>query len=94
MTRIGSITEATIIILPVKVFPFVFYDGMLKADYHKPTDTVDKINWDLYQKRAQMIFHTAWEMANREQMLVRIFQYPPEQDKNNTKKRLPETTAF
>ena len=44
----------------VKVFLFCFYDGMLKADYHKPTDTVDKINWDLYQKRAQMIFHTAW----------------------------------
>lgn len=53
-----------------------FYDGMLKADYHKPTDTVDKINWDLYQKRAQMIFHTAWEMANREQMLVRDLPIP------------------
>lgn len=48
-----------------------FYDGMLKADYHKPTDTVDKINWDLYEKRAQMIFHTAWEMANRDEMLKR-----------------------
>jgi len=48
-----------------------FYDGMLKADYHKPTDTVDKINWALYAKRAQMIFYTAWEMANRDGMLVR-----------------------
>jgi Zn-dependent M28 family amino/carboxypeptidase len=48
-----------------------FYDGMLKADYHKPTDTVDKINWDLYEKRARMIFHTAWEMANRDAMLKR-----------------------
>jgi Peptidase family M28/PA domain len=48
-----------------------FYDGMLKADYHKPTDTVDKINWDLFEKRARMIFHTAWEMANRNQMLQR-----------------------
>ena len=48
-----------------------FYDGMLKADYHKPTDTVDKITWDLYAKRVQMIFHTAWEMANREEMLKR-----------------------
>jgi Zn-dependent M28 family amino/carboxypeptidase len=48
-----------------------FYDGMLKSDYHKPTDTVDKIYWDLYAKRAQMIFYTAWEMANREAMLVR-----------------------
>ena len=48
-----------------------FYDGMLKADYHKPTDTVDKINWDLYEKRSRMIFHTAWEMANRNEMLKR-----------------------
>ena len=48
-----------------------FYDGMLKADYHKPTDTVDKINWDLYEKRVRMIFHTAWEIANRNDMLKR-----------------------
>jgi Zn-dependent M28 family amino/carboxypeptidase len=48
-----------------------FYDGMLQADYHKPTDTVDKINWDLYEKRVRMIFHTAWEMANRDNMLIR-----------------------
>ncbi|MEY2917717.1 MAG: hypothetical protein RIS73_1431 [Bacteroidota bacterium] len=48
-----------------------FYDGMLKADYHKPTDTVDKINWELYEKRVRMIFHTAWEIANRDAMLKR-----------------------
>jgi len=48
-----------------------FYDGMLKADYHKPTDTVDKINWDLYEKRARMIFYTAWDIANRDEMLKR-----------------------
>jgi hypothetical protein len=44
---------------------------MLLADYHKPTDTVDKINWELYEKRVRMIFHTAWEMANRDEMLKR-----------------------
>lgn len=48
-----------------------FYDGMLKADYHKPTDTVDKINFPLLAKRAQMIFYTAWEMANRNELLKR-----------------------
>lgn len=48
-----------------------FYDGMLKADYHKTTDTVDKINFELYEKRVRMIFHTAWEMANRNEMLKR-----------------------
>jgi Zn-dependent M28 family amino/carboxypeptidase len=48
-----------------------FYDGMLKADYHEPTDTIDKINWDLYEKRVRMIFHTAWEIANRDEQLKR-----------------------
>jgi len=48
-----------------------FYDGMLKADYHKPTDTVEKINWSLFEKRSRMIFYTAWEMANRNDMLKR-----------------------
>ena len=48
-----------------------FYDGMLKADYHRPTDDVEKINWPLLEKRARMVFHTAWEMANRNEMLKR-----------------------
>ncbi len=48
-----------------------FYDGMLKADYHQPTDDIEFINWSLFEKRAQMIFNTAWEMANREGMLIR-----------------------
>jgi hypothetical protein len=48
-----------------------FYDGMLKADYHKPTDTVDKINFELCEKRVRMIFYTAWEIANRDKMLNR-----------------------
>ena len=48
-----------------------FYDGMLKADYHQPSDTVDKINFDLMAKRAQLVFYTGWEMANRDNMLKR-----------------------
>jgi Peptidase family M28 len=55
-----------------KGVPIIFYyDGMLKADYHKATDTPDKINYPLLAKRAQLVFHTAWEMANREDMLKR-----------------------
>jgi Peptidase family M28/PA domain len=53
-----------------------FYDGMLKADYHKPTDTIDKINWALFEKRVLMIFHTAWEIANRDEMLKRDMPLP------------------
>ncbi len=48
-----------------------FYDGMLGADYHRPTDTVDKIQFGIMAKRAQLVFHTAWVMANREDMLKR-----------------------
>lgn len=48
-----------------------FYDGMLQADYHKPTDTVEKINFELMQKRTKLVFHTAWDMANRDNMLKR-----------------------
>jgi Zn-dependent M28 family amino/carboxypeptidase len=55
-----------------KGVPIIFYyDGMLKADYHKPSDTPDKINYPLLAKRAQLVFHTAWEMANRENLLKR-----------------------
>ena len=55
-----------------KGVPVIFYyDGMLGADYHKPTDTPDKINYELYRKRAQLVFYTAWEMANRNEQLKR-----------------------
>ncbi len=53
-----------------------FYDGMLKADYHRPTDTIEKITWGLYEKRVRMIFHTAWEMANRDEMIKRDIPLP------------------
>lgn len=48
-----------------------FYDGMLLADYHQPTDTIEKINFDLMEKRVKMIFHTAWVIANKDEMLKR-----------------------
>lgn len=57
--------------------PIIFYyDGMLGADYHRPTDTPEKINYPLMAKRAQLIFYTAWEMANRNNMLKRDLPMP------------------
>ena len=57
--------------------PVIFYyDGMLLADYHRPTDTPDKINFKLMAKRAQLVFYTAWEMANRETMMKRDIPLP------------------
>jgi len=55
-----------------KGVPIIFYyDGMLGGDYHRPTDTPDKINYPLMAKRAALVFYTAWEMANRNDMLKR-----------------------
>jgi len=48
-----------------------YYDGMLQSDYHKPTDTIEKINFDLMQRRVLMVYYTACEIANREDMLKR-----------------------
>jgi hypothetical protein len=55
-----------------KGVPIIFYyDGMLGADYHRPTDTPEKIQYELFAKRAKLVFFTAWEMANRNEMLKR-----------------------
>lgn len=54
-----------------KGIPVIFYFNGVHADYHRPTDTPDKINYKLMAKRAQFIFYTAWEMANRDDMLKR-----------------------
>jgi hypothetical protein len=55
-----------------------FYDGMLKSDYHKPTDTIEKINFALMAKRTKLAFHAAWEIANRENMMKRDLPLPKE----------------
>ncbi|MDD5151720.1 MAG: M28 family metallopeptidase [Flavobacterium sp.] len=46
--------------------PSVFFFNGVHADYHKPTDTVEKIEFDALAKRAQLAFAVAWELANRE----------------------------
>lgn len=45
--------------------PVIFYFNGTHVDYHKTTDTVEKINFDKMEKIVQLIFHTAWEIANR-----------------------------
>jgi Zn-dependent M28 family amino/carboxypeptidase len=54
-----------------KGVPIIFYFDGLHHDYHRPTDTPDKINYDILAKRDKLIFYTAWEMANRNEMLKR-----------------------
>ena len=54
-----------------KGVPIIFYFNGVHADYHKPTDTVDKINFDVMAKRVKLVFYTAWAIANRDNMLKR-----------------------
>lgn len=50
--------------------PVAFYFDGIHEDYHQPTDDVEKIDFNLFQKRTQLIFATAWELANREARIV------------------------
>lgn len=50
--------------------PIIFYFNGTHDDYHRPGDTPDKINYDLLQNRARLIFHTAWELANRPERII------------------------
>ena len=54
-----------------KGVPIIFYFNGVHPDYHRPTDTPDKINYSLMEKRAKLVFYTAIEMANRDEMLKR-----------------------
>lgn len=49
--------------------PAIFFFSGLHDDYHKVTDTYDKLDFDLIKKRSQLIFLTAWELANKESRL-------------------------
>jgi len=49
--------------------PVIFYFNGTHDDYHKPSDTPDKINYEFLETRTKLIFHTAWELANREERL-------------------------
>lgn len=47
--------------------PAIFYFNGVHDDYHKPTDTPDKIDYPLLAKRTKLAFAVAWELANVEE---------------------------
>lgn len=49
--------------------PIIFYFNGTHQDYHQPTDTIDKIRFDLLKRRSDLIFYCAWELANRDQRI-------------------------
>ena len=49
--------------------PVIFYFNGTHEDYHRPSDTPDKIQYDLLETRARLVFTTAWELANRDERI-------------------------
>ena len=48
--------------------PVMYYTSGMHDDLYKPTDTPDKINYDVLKKRAQLIFYTAWGLTSRREL--------------------------
>lgn len=46
--------------------PILLFTSGGHPDYHQPSDTADKIRYDVLQKRATLLFQTAWRVANPE----------------------------
>ncbi|MCE7068110.1 M28 family peptidase [Dyadobacter sp. CY326] len=49
--------------------PVIFYFTGVHEDYHKPGDDVEKILFDKQAPIVKLVFHTAWELANREERI-------------------------
>lgn len=52
-----------------KGIPAIFYFSGVHEDYHRPTDTPDKIMYGKAETIARLAFHTTWELANREERI-------------------------
>jgi len=53
-----------------KGIPSIFFFSGTHEDYHRPSDTVDKILFDKMEKIGRHIFHLTWDLANREDRIV------------------------
>ena len=49
--------------------PAIFFFNGLNEDYHKSTDTPDKIDYESMTAVTRHIFHLAWELANRDEAI-------------------------
>lgn len=50
--------------------PVIFYFTGIHKDYHRPSDDIEKIHFDKTAKIAQLVFLTAWEIANRDKRII------------------------
>ncbi len=54
-----------------KGIPVIFYFKGVHEDYHKPTDTVEKIDLDSFLKASRLVYETAYELISRPEDLPR-----------------------
>ena len=54
----------------VNKIPVAFFFNGVHADYHQQSDEIEKIEFAKMEKRARLVFHLAWELANRERRIV------------------------
>lgn len=50
--------------------PVIFYYNGKHEDYHKGSDEVSQINFNLLSKRARLAYYTGWDLANRDKRPV------------------------
>ncbi len=53
-----------------KGIPAIFFFSGIHQDYHKPTDTAEKIEYEALQNRVRHMFALTWELANREKRII------------------------
>ncbi len=49
--------------------PAIFYFNGSHEDYHRPSDTIEKIDFDAMAKIGKLVFYTTWELANRDERI-------------------------
>jgi Zn-dependent M28 family amino/carboxypeptidase len=52
-----------------KGIPAIFYFNGTHADYHRTSDTIEKINFEKMALIGQLVFYTAWEIANQDKTI-------------------------
>ncbi len=53
-----------------KGIPIVFFYDYMMEDYHKPSDTVDKINFEKIKKMSDLVYHISLKLSNLDHKLV------------------------
>jgi len=49
--------------------PVIFYFNGVHEDYHRPSDTIEKLDFSKIKRISKLVFLTAWELANREEKI-------------------------